>query len=371
MAFVGTANSLTISELQWVLDDSTISGELSVKDLENSEIEFEVDIDAINLDRYMEPATEEETEDIVLPKEELKGQSVKGTLRIAALTMMGLNFNDAELGLTIRDGRMQLHPLTAGFYGGSYSGNVRLDGSGAKPVLSLDENLDNIAFATMLGDLMDSEALSGTARGHLKLSGSGHSSNEVLSTLNGSVGLQLDEGALEGINVWYEIRKAWALIKSLEPPEPEPARTVFSRMQMDADVLNGVLQTRELIGELPFLTLKGNGQVNLGQSSVDMALVAAVRDMPELAEDPLTAELGGKQLPLKISGNMTDPDVAVDFEALLKSEATQMLLDKLIGGDDEGDEDGTADDGEEEDDPAGDLLRSLLGGDDDEEGSGI
>jgi hypothetical protein len=60
-----------------------------------------------------------------------------------------------------------------------------------------------------------------------------------------------------------------------------------------------------------------------------MELLAAVRNVPELANDPLGAELKGKSLPFKVSGSLDDPSVAVDFEALLKSEATQMLLDKL------------------------------------------
>jgi len=90
-----------------------------------------------------------------------------------------------------------------------------------------------------------------------------------------------------------------------------------------------VVSTRELLGELPFLTLSGNGTIDVGQSLVDLSLLASVRNVPELSNDPLGAELKGKQMPFKVSGPLDDPAVSVDWEALLKSEATDMLLEKL------------------------------------------
>ena len=141
--------------------------------------------------------------------------------------------------------------------------------------------------------------------------------------------MTLDEGALEGINIWHEIRRGMALYKGLPPPEPELDRTVFSRMQVAGEVADGVFTTRTLIGELPFLTLRGNGSIDLGRSEVDLGMVGEVRNVPELAQDPLAAELSGRSLPFRIAGPLEGPSLSVDWEALLKSEATGLLLDKL------------------------------------------
>jgi AsmA protein len=100
-------------------------------------------------------------------------------------------------------------------------------------------------------------------------------------------------------------------------------------LQFEAAVKDGVLNSRQLVGELPFLSLRGDGSIDLGKSTVDMRLVANVRNMPELSQDPLSAELKGKQLPFRISGSIDDPSVSVDWAALLKGEATNLLLDKL------------------------------------------
>ncbi|NNK38774.1 MAG: AsmA family protein, partial [Xanthomonadales bacterium] len=309
----------------------------------------------------LEPAAEDSgSEEVAMPQQELQGQEVRGQLNAGKLRMAGLEFSDAEVGIAIRDGKLRLNPLTAGFYDGRYSGDIALDGSGTVPVLSLDEKIDAITFQRLVADLVDNESLSGTAQGHVRLTGRGKSSNEVLGSLQGDLALTLDEGALEGINIWHEIRRGMALYKGLPPPEPEPKRTVFSRMQVAADVADGVVTTRTLVGELPFLTVRGDGAIDLGQSRVDLGLVAEVRNAPELAADPLGSELGGRSLPFRISGPLEDPKLSVDWEALLKSEATDMLLDKLgLGAKESGQE--TEDGGTEEAAPQDALEETAKG----------
>ena len=95
-----------------------------------------------------------------------------------------------------------------------------------------------------------------------------------------------------------------------------------------------------------------------------------------VAQDPLAQDLRGRSLPLRISGPLTAPSVAVDVEQLLKEEATNLLLDRLgLSGDasaqDEGGEAGGEDAAAEERDPTEEAVRglfnALLGGQSEEE----
>lgn len=328
----GDVSQLTLSNFEGDLDQSHFSGEMRVRNFDRPGIRFDLNVDAIDLDRYLEPASDEtaaQASDVAIPGEQLKDLDVQGSLHVGALQLAGLNFSDAKVDIHIINGRLTLSPLTAGFYDGTYSGNIALDGSGATPVLSLDEKLDSVTFRRLLADITDNENLSGLAQGHVRLTGRGTTSSEVLGSLKGDLGLTLDEGSLEGVNIWYEIRRGYALYKGLAAPKPEPGRTVFSRMHVDALVENGLLTTRELAVDLPFLSIRGDGTVNLGQSDVDLRLTAVVRSAPELAQDPLAADLQGKQLPFKVTGLLTEPEISVDWTKLLKSEATGALLDKL------------------------------------------
>ena len=375
MSFSGNSSSVKLSDFEFELDQSRFAGEMSIRDFDRPRIGFDFTVDEIDIDRYLEPATGQPTDqavqaDVTMPREELQDQDVQGTLRAGKMRLAGLDFNDAELSLTIRNGKLRLNPVTAGFYGGSYSGDITLDSSGAVPVLSLDEKVDSITFQQLVADLVDNESLSGTALGHVRLTGRGASSGEVTRSLGGDLGLTLTDGALEGINIWYEIRRGLALYKGLAPPPAEPNRTVFSRMQLSASVADGVVTTRELVGELPFLTVNGNGAIDLGESSVDLGLVATIHKAPELAKDPLAADLSGKKLPFRISGPLEDPGIAVDWKALLQSEATEMLLDKLglapdAPPEDGGDGDQESDSSEDQlEDAAKNMLFDLLGGKD-------
>jgi len=366
-SITGSSSEVSFGNVQAVLDQSELNGEISVRNFERPGVRFDFDVDEIDVDRYLEPAGGEadSTTDVAMPEQALKGLDVQGQLRVGALQLGGLRFSKAVVGVQIMNGKLRLNPLTAGFYDGSYSGDIKLDTSGDAPVLSLDEKLDSVTFQRLVADITDNQNLSGLAQGHVRLSGRGTTSNEVLGSLAGDLGLTLNEGALEGVNVWYEIRRGYALYKGLTPPQPEPKRTVFSRMQLAATVDKGVLTTRELTADLPFLSIRGNGTVNLAQSDVDLRLTAVVRNAPELAQDPLAADLQGKQLPFKVSGLLTEPSISVDWTKLLKSEAAGMLLDKLglkpEAADSADEKSELSDEGQTKEAAKG-LLLDLLGG---------
>jgi AsmA protein len=373
-AFDGSAAALSLQGLVLELDDSRLSGTFGVSDFDQPRVRFDLAVDSIDLDRYLAPAAEEESdEDVALPTEAVRGVDVQGTLRAAKLRLAGLDLSEATVGVNVREGRLRLNPLTAGFYGGTYSGDVTLDGAGEVPVLSLDENVESIVFQRLLGDLAATDRLSGTALGHLRASGRGDTLDAMLGSLDGELNLRLDEGALEGVNIWYEIRKGLALFQGRPAPAAEPDRTVFSRLQFDAAIDGGVLRTRELIGELPFLTLTGDGTIDLAAQKVDLDLIAAVRNMPELAQDPLTAELKGKSMPLSIRGPLTGPGISVDWQSMLKTKAQEKILEKLLGDEQEQPAaEGESTEKSESDqrkDAARDLLRGLLGDKKKDEGS--
>ena len=361
--FSGGGTRFALTDFTMELDDSRFTGELEAGNFEQPDIGFTLAVDSIDLDRYLEPADESAGEDeVAIPQEELKGMEVQGRLRAGTLRMAGLEFSEAEVGVSIRNGKLRLNPLTAGFYGGRYSGDIALDGSGSEPRLTLDEKIDGVTFQRLVADLVENESLSGVAVGHAELTGRGRTDSQMLDSLQGDLGLTLNEGALEGINIWYEIRRGMALYKGLPPPEPEPNRTVFSRLNLDASVQEGVVTTRELIGDLPFLTVQGNGTVDLGRSEVDLGMVAEVHNSPDLAQDPLGSELRGRSMPFKITGSLENPKVSVDWESLLKSQATDLILDKLGLGAQEDETEAETGDGETEETSSRDQLEKAASG---------
>lgn len=339
-SFAGDHSRITLPDLKMRLDDSNFDGKLTLAALDTSHpsVKFSLDVDQIDFDRYLPPASGDagaDGQDVSLPAGGLAGLDVEGALQAGRLTAMGVDFTEAEAGLRIKDNVLRLHPLRAGFYGGQYVGNIVLDMSGQQPTVSFDEKVESIVFTQLARDLLGYDQVSGTAYGTLQATGAGATSSALLRNLGGQFRLRLDEGALEGIDVWYEIRKALAKVKGQASPEGDTGRTVFSRLLLNARIGEGVVEFDQIRGELPFLQLSGEGAIDLESLEADITLVAGVRSSPELSKDPLGADLAGRQVPFRIQGPATEPRISVDVERLLKKEATRALTDKLgelLGG---------------------------------------
>lgn len=367
--FAGSPAGITVEALELELDDSRVTGTLSIPDPDRTSLRFDLDIDAIDLDRYLPPGTGGGGP-APAAGEQPPGMELQGELGVGRLRLAGLDLQNVSTTVTLQGGRLRLHPLAADFYGGRYQGDIRLDTSGASPVLTLNEQIEAVAFQPLAADLVGEESVSGTAGGRLRVQGRGAGLEALLGSLAGDVQLQLDDGALEGTNLWFQVRRALAVYRRQALPEPEPKRTPFSRLALEGAIENGVLTTRELRGELPFMVLTGKGAIDLAGFSVDLDLVARVRNSPEVTADPLTAELAGKSVPLRLHGPLAGPGIELDWGSLVKEEAKNRLLDKLLDKD-EKPADGTETEpapersrSQQRKDAARSLLEGLIRGDD-------
>ena len=146
--------------------------------------------------------------------------------------------------------------------------------------------------------------------------------------------IELKDGTFEGTDVWYELRRARALIKGLEAPQPVlPARTRFSSVSATGVVTGGVMRNNDLFVELPFMQLKGAGQVDLVAATVAYDLVARVFARPELLQDVTEDELNDftrAEIPLKVSGSLTSPSIKPDVQKLLRKQVEEKIKDELM-----------------------------------------
>ena len=101
----------------------------------------------------------------------------------------------------------------------------------------------------------------------------------------------------------------------------------------------GILRSDDLSMQSPFMTATGKGTVNLVNETVDYVLKPVLTD--DLGVEGLD-QLRGVPIPVRISGNMYELDIAVDVVAGLtgsqkakldekKDELTKSLLDGLLG----------------------------------------
>jgi AsmA protein len=154
---------------------------------------------------------------------------------------------------------------------------------------------------------------------------------------------ELKDGAFEGTDIWYELRRARALLKSEEAPAPSlPPRTSFSSVSASGVVTDGVMRNDDLAAELPFMRLTGSGNVDLPAATVNYSLIARVLERPDGLQGVSEEELDDfteAVIPLKITGPISSPSVKPDIEKLVRKqvekELKDRLFDRLLGGDKE------------------------------------
>jgi len=378
---------LDLSSVTIKLDETTFTGALSAPRTASGGYRFDLDADRIDLGRYMEPAGDStEAEDtgsvpVEIPSDLIQPLNARGDLRVASASLGEMQFENVVLGLNTANGRMRLHPMTAELFGGSYSGDVRIDVAGDMPVLSVDEKIQGVNLADLARAMFEQDNVTGTISGGFNLTARGNDTAAMQRSLAGDMTFELKDGTYEGTDIWYELRRARALLKGGEPPEQQlPPRTRFSSVSASGLVKDGVMRNEDLLAELPFMRLNGRGDVDLAEATVNYDLTARILERPESLQDVSEEELDDfteAVIPLKITGSLSSPSVKPNVEKLLlqrvEKEIKDRLIDSVLGGSkkepaaEEGGEEEPAAEGEAEDedrdveDEIKDKLKDLFG----------
>ncbi len=335
----------SLQNIQARVDDSTISGQFAYTSIKRDSMRFDLDIDAIDADRYLPPAgaqsesTAAAMDEEPLPVELLKALDINGTVRIGSLKFAGIQSSDVRATVKAANGELRINPSQARLYGGQYSGDIRLTTRGDTVTLSMDEQVSGLQAGALSGDLFDSERLSGAADATVRLTGTGKTLGAMRRTLSGDLSFKFADGYIDGIDLWYEIQRAKAVFgKAATPQRTGPVRTEYSDMRGTAVVKDGILRNDDFAAELPFLRVAGAGEINLVNATVDYRVNALVLKKPEVLAEEQVADLVGARIPVRISGNLASPSVAPDIEAWVRSKAEDKinqkkdeLLGKLLG----------------------------------------
>ncbi len=325
-----------LTNLEGRLDDSRFDGQASVGLSETTLVRARLNIDAIDVDRYLPPAGEaaadagEETAPSTdFQLDALQGLDVEAGLTIGQVTVMGMKITDTKADLTLKDSRLELNPVAAAMYGGGTTMSMVLNGRQSPATFRLEQRLDGVNLKPLLSDFADTDQVSGTAVSRMKVSSRGNSADALIADLDGTMSFAVEDARLEGINLWYEISRAYALIKQKPAPEKTGTDTVFKDFKGSANIQNGVARTDDLEAGTPFLSLTGKGKMSLVDSTLDYKLAATVLST---ATDPETGEvsdIAGRSIPIRVTGTLDNPKVLPDMEAIVKSEAEDLIKDQL------------------------------------------
>ena len=207
-----TQNALQLTGLDLNLDDTRIRGSLAVDDLESKALAFDLAVDSINVDRYREPETKsaggkKDGAPTALPLEALRKLNAHGVLRIGRATFADLKFNDLRLPVEAAAGRVLLNPQ-AKLFGGRYDGDIMFDARPQTAQLSLNERLRGIDIGALVNAVFDTTRVTGRGDATAVLKGAGNTDAAIVASLAGKIDANVKDGAFNGVDLWYELRRA-------------------------------------------------------------------------------------------------------------------------------------------------------------------
>ncbi len=356
--------STSLDGLTIQLDDTKITGNAVMR---GAAIAFKLNVDAIDLDRYKSTGKPGSTQaagdkagtkavsgsEQLFPLDTMRKLNLNGSLNISRLTVSKLLAEGVLVKVVAKNGLLQTTQKVSKFYQGSYNGSVDINVKGNTPQLNINSALSNVSLGSLVKQLAGNDTITGKGNFNANLSARGNSESSIRRSLNGKLDFKFLKGAIKGINLAEELRKAKALLSGKSVSKSKgPVQTDFSQITASGVIKNGVLSNNDLKALSPFLRVTGGGVVNLVKEMLDYtAEVFIVETSKGQGGDDLAAleELKRSKIgvPVRFTGPLSSPKWQVKWDKVLlntQKEKLKSSLEKKLLGDEK------KKDGEEESD---------------------
>ena len=352
MAFTASQKSAQLTTLNITLDQTTLKGAGSVKNFSAPAIAFALDVDAIDVDRYLPPQKDQPKSSptgttaqkdagaqskqqgqpaaaLPLPVDQLRQLDLTGKLTMGKLTVNKLHLADIVVNILAKNGLITVDPIGANLYQGAFKGNTVLDVRDKVPSMKVNETLSAMQVGPLLKDMTGKDTLTGTTQSTASLTTAGITPDDLKANLNGNLAFTFTNGSIKGINIPKMLRDAVIKFKGGTPDPAEVNETDFASLGGTAKITNGLLDNRDLLMMSPLMRLTGEGQVNLPREGIDYLLTAKVVSSLKGQKGEPLAELAGLSAPIRITGTFAQPKFKLDLASLLKDKGVQELKEKV------------------------------------------
>ncbi|MFK8010767.1 MAG: AsmA family protein [Marinicellaceae bacterium] len=338
-------NALNIDNLDIKFEDSEIKGAVNIANLDNLKGTFQLDINRINIDKFLADSESSSATNSSNTESELNFGNLTGTVKIKSVNASGTTIENLTMQVKTNGATMTLDPVTGDFYSGGLNTSVKVDTKSADNKISVGHSMSKIQAGPLLNDLSGSELLTGIGDLNIDLSIDEPFSEVPMKSANGHINYNLGNGAIYGVDVFGMIQQGLSLIY----PEVEPLKvdgvkkTTFALMEIDADINQGILSTNVLKVSSPYLLINGDVNIDLANMTIEGTISPMLLDIPEQLVSDKYKKLLKVAIPVSLSGSLLEPNIKIDAKQLLlnsqkerieeeKEKLKGKLLDSLFGG---------------------------------------
>ncbi len=315
---------------------SQVKAKIGVSGFANPAIQFDVDIDQIDVDLYLPKKSADAAQPVAakpgqpeppLDLSALRKLNLDGSLRIGSLKVANVKSAKIRLDVKARNGVVNINPLSASLYQGSMDGSVSVNAQ-ATPSISINQSLGGVNVAALTKDAANFDTLEGKGNVGMNLTMQGNTVSAMKKALNGNMSLNLADGAIKGINVAKKLRDAQGMFgKGGASAQTQSAnkeeKTDFSELKATFKVSSGVAHNDDLSLKSPLLRLTGNGDIDIGNDSINYVAKATLAKT--LEGQGGKDSVGGITVPVRVSGPFADLKYTLDFGAMVGEAAKQKV----------------------------------------------
>jgi AsmA protein len=338
------------ADLTSKFDESNIQAKVGLAKFSPPAYVFDVNVDKLNLDQYFPPKPKaapttpegkaekgavpgKAAEDTPVDLSPLKDLNANGKLQVGALQAQGLKLANVKAEVKAANGRLDM-PHSANLYEGAISGALGAQANGNR--ITVRESLTNVSVGPLLRDFAQQDRLEGKGNVSLDVAGAGATVNTIKKSLDGSAKVNLKDGAVKGIDIAGLLRKVKSLGKSEEGSADNKDKTDFSELNATFQIKNGVAHNNDLDLKAPLIRVNGAGAIDIGNSTMDYTVKAAVVASAKGQGGAGLDQLSGLTVPVKLSGPFDGLKYKVDYGAvagnLAKSKIGEKIQERIGGG---------------------------------------
>ncbi len=304
---------------------SQIKAKFGVTNFAKPAIRYDLEIDQFDADLYIPKSVEKKVEKTAEPEQPfdlsvLKPLNIEGSLRVGALKAANVKVKQLRVDVKVKEGIVKVAPFSANLYNGSITSDISVDASKVKPVFAVNAKLNGIEIGPLLQDALSMDFVNGKGTVAINISTQGDRVSLLKKALNGTLSVNLADGAVKGINLAKSARdlgkggdKTQGALKS--------EQTDFSELKATFKISNGVAHNEDLSMKSPFMRVGGKGDINIGNDSLDYLVKATLAGTAEGQGGK--DNVGGLTIPVRLSGPFTDIKFKLDFGAAISDQAKQ------------------------------------------------
>lgn len=227
---------------------------------------------------------------------------VHADIRIGSLNMPGLQMDDLQTVLYADNQRITLTNFRAGLYGGQTEGGISIANTDP-PAYHLQQNARGVQIRPLVQDLLGYHRIGGIGDAVIDLTAKGHNRESLTKTLNGTLQLNVSQGAWLGLDISNVLQSLGN--NTAVNNKNRDMQTPFRHFSLTSEIRNGVgtHENAELTSDIFNITSSGQTDFNAQTMSENM-LIRNVKNSQ------------AKPIPIKINGPVDNPSVTLDYNKL-------------------------------------------------------